>query len=71
MEIGTLREVMENKIFVAVGKELEERRSVLKWALKKFKGETICVFYVHVPSQMIPLPSNYYSFNGFSFTIMV
>lgn len=59
----------ENKIFVAVGKEIEERKSTLKWALKKSKGETIYVIYVHVPAQIIHLPSNY-NVHG-AFTIVV
>ncbi|XP_010670279.2 U-box domain-containing protein 33 isoform X2 [Beta vulgaris subsp. vulgaris] len=49
----------ENKIFVAVGKEIEERKSTLKWALKKSKGETVCVIYVHVPAQIIHLPNGF------------
>ena len=42
-------EVMENKIYVAVGKDVEDRVSVLNWALNISRGETICVIHVHVP----------------------
>ena len=59
----------ENKIFVAVGKEFEERNSTLEWALRKSKGETICVIYVHVPAQIIHLPSNYCSLGGFTIVL--
>ncbi|KAL9245374.1 hypothetical protein vseg_019036 [Gypsophila vaccaria] len=49
---------MENKkIYVAIGKEAEEREAIMRWVLKEFIGCTICVIYVHVPAKRIPLPS--------------
>ncbi|KAL9245373.1 hypothetical protein vseg_019035 [Gypsophila vaccaria] len=54
---------MEDDIlYVAVGKEIEDRKSTLKWALKKFKHgkfSTICVFYVVVPAQTITLSNGF------------
>ncbi|KAL2892228.1 U-box domain-containing protein 33 [Bienertia sinuspersici] len=48
--------VADNKIFVAVCKELKESKSKLIWALKNFNGKNICIIYVHVPAKMIPMP---------------
>ena len=49
----------DNKIYVAVGKNAEEREEILNWAIKSSRGEAICVIHVQVPAQMIPLPSNF------------
>lgn len=64
--MGSSREAMEepkrgmgveyNKMFVAVGKEVKESRSTLIWALQNSRGKIICMIYVHVPAQMIPMP---------------
>ncbi|KAH9604110.1 hypothetical protein KSS87_010450 [Heliosperma pusillum] len=43
-----------SKIYVAVGKEMEERRSTLKWVLEKARGRNISIIHVHVPAQLIP-----------------
>lgn len=51
--------VVDNKIFVAVNKELKESKSTLLWALQNSNGKKICIIYVHVPAKMIPMPSNY------------
>ena len=47
-----------NKIFVAVGKDVKESKSTLIWALQNSRGKIICIILVHVPAQMIPMPSN-------------
>ncbi|XP_042509789.1 U-box domain-containing protein 33-like isoform X2 [Macadamia integrifolia] len=49
------RLLVENKIFVAVGKEVKEGKSTLSWALKNSGGMKICILHVHVPAQMIPM----------------
>ncbi|KAJ4955158.1 hypothetical protein NE237_011941 [Protea cynaroides] len=54
IEEGSPR-VEEDKIFVAVGKEVKESKSILSWALKNSGGRKICIFHVHVPAQMIPM----------------
>ncbi|XP_074279864.1 U-box domain-containing protein 33-like isoform X3 [Silene latifolia] len=46
-----------NKIYVAIGEDVEERESTLRWVLNGFMEYTICVIYVHVPAKRIPLPS--------------
>ncbi|RZC72602.1 hypothetical protein C5167_048080 [Papaver somniferum] len=46
---------MEEKIYVAVGKEVRESKSTLLWALKNSRGRKICLLHIHVPAQMIPI----------------
>ncbi|PON92089.1 GPCR kinase [Trema orientale] len=47
--------IIEDIIYVAVGKDVKENKSVLLWALQNSGGKKICVLHVHVPAQMIPL----------------
>ena len=47
--------VIEDKIYVAVGKHLKESKSVLLWALQHSGGKSICIIHVHQPAQMIPV----------------
>ncbi|XP_038894505.1 U-box domain-containing protein 33 isoform X2 [Benincasa hispida] len=47
--------ISEDKICVAVGKDVKECLSVLRYALKSSRGKKICLLHVHVPAQMIPL----------------
>ncbi|XP_048321186.2 U-box domain-containing protein 33 isoform X2 [Ziziphus jujuba] len=47
--------VVENIIYVAVGKDLKESKSTLVWALQNSGGKKIGIIHVHVPAQMIPL----------------
>ncbi|KAH9605546.1 hypothetical protein KSS87_001932 [Heliosperma pusillum] len=46
-----------DKIYVAIGEEVEERESTLRWVSKGFMKCTICVIHVLVPAKGIPLPS--------------
>ncbi|XP_074263321.1 U-box domain-containing protein 33-like isoform X2 [Silene latifolia] len=48
--------IVDDKIYVAVGKEVKESKSALIWALHNSKGKKICILYVHVPAKMIPMP---------------
>ncbi|XP_047265325.1 U-box domain-containing protein 33 isoform X4 [Capsicum annuum] len=43
---------LENTVFVAVGKNVKEGKSVLSWALKSFAGRRICVLHVHQPNHL-------------------
>lgn len=43
---------VENTIFVAVGKNVKEGKSILSWALKSFAGRRICVLHVHQPNHL-------------------
>ncbi|KAJ8554418.1 hypothetical protein K7X08_025096 [Anisodus acutangulus] len=43
---------VENTIFVAVGKNLKEGKSILSWALKSFAGRRICILHVHQPNHL-------------------
>ncbi|GMH22463.1 hypothetical protein Nepgr_024306 [Nepenthes gracilis] len=47
--------VVEDKIFVALGKEVKESMSVLIWALRNSGGKKICIIHVHQPSQTISM----------------
>ncbi|XP_042506593.1 U-box domain-containing protein 33-like isoform X2 [Macadamia integrifolia] len=47
--------VEEDKVFVALGKELKDSKSTLTWALKNSGGRKICILHVHKPAQMVPL----------------
>ncbi|KAL6323104.1 hypothetical protein AAG906_027365 [Vitis piasezkii] len=47
--------VVEDKIFVAVGKEVKESKSILVWALQNSGGKRISIVHVHQPAQTIPL----------------
>jgi len=47
--------VIEDKIFVAVGKSVKECKLMLFWALQNSGGKRICIIHVLQPSQMIPL----------------
>ncbi|XP_019051385.1 PREDICTED: U-box domain-containing protein 33-like [Nelumbo nucifera] len=46
---------IDDKIFVAVGKEVRENLSVLLWTLRNSGGEKICILHVHQPAQLIPM----------------
>ncbi|XP_012083381.1 U-box domain-containing protein 33 isoform X3 [Jatropha curcas] len=47
--------VIEEKVYVAVGKNVKEYKSLLLWALQNSGGKKICIIHVHQPAQMIPL----------------
>lgn len=47
--------VIEDTIYVALGKEVKESKSVLLWALQNSGGKKICIIHVHQPAQMIPM----------------
>ncbi|XP_021281280.1 U-box domain-containing protein 33 isoform X2 [Herrania umbratica] len=47
--------VIEEKIYVAVGKDVERNKSVLFWALQNSGGKRICILHVHEKAKMIPL----------------
>ncbi|XP_022735275.1 LOW QUALITY PROTEIN: U-box domain-containing protein 33-like [Durio zibethinus] len=47
--------VIEEKIYVAVGKDVEKNKSVLLWALQHSGGKRICLIHVHEPAKMIPI----------------
>lgn len=47
--------VMEEKIYVAVSRDVKESKSTLLWALQNFVGRKFCLLHVHQPAQMIPI----------------
>ncbi|XVF22541.1 hypothetical protein REPUB_Repub12eG0181000 [Reevesia pubescens] len=46
---------IEEKIYVAVGKDVEKYKSLLFWTLQHSGGKRICVIHVHQKSKMIPI----------------
>lgn len=60
--------VVEDKIFVAVGKEVKESKSILVWALQNSGGKRISIVHVHQPAQTIPLSN---SLSIYMFTIFL
>ncbi|WCJ22783.1 U-box domain-containing protein kinase family protein [Euphorbia peplus] len=55
MAVMPVAQVIEEKIHVAVGKNLKEYKSLLLWAIQHSGGKRICIVHVHQPAQMIPL----------------
>ncbi|KAF8412250.1 hypothetical protein HHK36_000210 [Tetracentron sinense] len=51
--------VFEDKIFVAVGKNVKESILNLKWVLQNSGGQKICFLHVHQPAQMIPMRTEF------------
>ncbi|CAG7866141.1 unnamed protein product [Brassica rapa] len=47
--------VMEEIIYVAVGRETAKNKSNLTWAIDNSQGNKICIVLVHQPPHMIPL----------------
>lgn len=47
--------VIEEKMHVAVCKDVKESKLNLVWALQNSGGKRICVVHVHQPAQMIPI----------------
>jgi hypothetical protein len=45
---------IDDMIYVAVGKDVKECKSILLWALQNSGGKRICILHVHQPAQFIP-----------------
>ncbi|XP_023771591.1 U-box domain-containing protein 33 isoform X1 [Lactuca sativa] len=58
----TPREV-EDRIYVAVGKDLKESQSTLLWALRNSGGRQICILHVHQPADKIPIMGTKFRIN--------
>ncbi|KAF5197153.1 hypothetical protein FRX31_013259 [Thalictrum thalictroides] len=50
--------VVEEKLYVAVSKDVKDCKPTVLWVLKHFEGRKICLLHVHQPSQMIPMRSS-------------
>lgn len=46
---------VQERIFVAVGKEVKESKSTLLWALKDARGKKVYILHVHQQAQLIPM----------------
>ena len=46
---------VEETIFVAVGKNIEQGERTLSWAVQNFLGKKICVLHVHQPSYALSM----------------
>ncbi|KAE8660472.1 U-box domain-containing protein 33 [Hibiscus syriacus] len=51
----TVKDIIEEKIYVALGKDVGKYKSLLIWALQHSGGKKICIIYVHQPAKMIPV----------------
>nr|XP_043628466.1 U-box domain-containing protein 33-like isoform X2 [Erigeron canadensis] len=55
---------VNNKVYVAVGKDLKESQSVLRWAMHKHGGDKqICLLHVHQPAHKIPMMGTKFRIN--------
>lgn len=52
--------VDDDKIYVAVGKDLKESQSIIRWALHNSGGKWICIFHVHQPAEKIPFSNLFF-----------
>ncbi|KAK4751663.1 hypothetical protein SAY87_020461 [Trapa incisa] len=53
-ELASMAQIIEDKIYVAVGKDVKDSRMTLIWALQNSGGKKICVISILVPAQKIP-----------------
>ncbi|KAK4571575.1 hypothetical protein RGQ29_030119 [Quercus rubra] len=63
IELGEERERefdVEETIFVAVSKKVEESKTMLFWAIENFAGKRICVLHVHQPQFVAELTNRYF-----------
>ncbi|EOA26150.1 hypothetical protein CARUB_v10019586mg [Capsella rubella] len=54
-EVEEEEAVMDERIYVAVGREPAKNKSNLSWVLDNCEGNKICIVLVHRPAQMIPV----------------
>ncbi|KAB1214360.1 U-box domain-containing protein 33 [Morella rubra] len=47
--------IIEDKIYVAVAKDVKESKSTVIWTVQHSGGKKVCIIHVHQPAQMIPL----------------
>ncbi|KAM7260888.1 hypothetical protein ACFE04_026363 [Oxalis oulophora] len=55
-QVMMMIEEEEDKVFVALGKEAKENKSILRWTLHNYSNNNkkLCIIHVHQPSQFIP-----------------
>lgn len=46
---------VESRVYVAVGKNVKEGKSLLSWAVKRFKGRSVRLLHVHQPTHLVSL----------------
>ncbi|KAF8087730.1 hypothetical protein N665_0570s0040 [Sinapis alba] len=54
-EEAASNQILDEKIYVAVGRNVWKNISNLLWALKNSQGNKICILHIHQPSPTIPL----------------
>ncbi|XP_059456549.1 U-box domain-containing protein 33-like [Corylus avellana] len=52
--MAIMASVIDDRIYVAVGKDVKECKSILLWALQNSGGKRICILHIHQPAQLIP-----------------
>ncbi|XP_006294658.2 U-box domain-containing protein 33 isoform X1 [Capsella rubella] len=55
MEETVSSRILEEKIYVAVGRNVWKNTSNLLWALQNSEGNKICILHIHQPSPTIPV----------------
>ncbi|VVA98281.1 unnamed protein product [Arabis nemorensis] len=55
MEETVTSPILEEKIYVAVGRTVWKNTSNLMWALQNYQGSKICIVHIHQPSSTIPV----------------
>ncbi|XP_022871688.1 U-box domain-containing protein 32-like isoform X2 [Olea europaea var. sylvestris] len=56
---------VENRVYVAVGKNVKEGKSLLSWAVKRFKGWSVCLLHVHQATHLVSILDQKLSSNKF------
>ncbi|KAJ0673312.1 hypothetical protein HanOQP8_Chr13g0506611 [Helianthus annuus] len=51
VDTSGIMEIVEDKVYVAVGKNMKESQSTLRWALHNSGGRQICILHVHQPAE--------------------
>ena len=54
VDTSDVMEETQPKVHVAVGKDLKQSLSTLRWALHNSGGAQICILHVHQPAEKIP-----------------
>ena len=61
--------VMEDMIYVAVGVNVKECKSIIVWAVQNSGGKRICILHVHQPPKLIPFSKSQDLFFFFFFLL--
>ncbi|KAJ0717506.1 putative protein kinase RLK-Pelle-RLCK-IXb family [Helianthus annuus] len=63
VDTSGIMEILEDKVYVAVGKNMKESQSTLRWALHNSGGRQICILHVHQPAEKMNILGTNFSIN--------